>query len=212
VARRLLRPDAYGWLLLLILGALVLTAFGGRIGAGGIVLQAGCLVYGQWISQLPRRWWWPVWILAAAAVVVGIVSAVTDRPGARIVAATASVLLAVATIGVILRRIVQHPTISGATVGGAVSAYLLAGLAFAYGYELVSAVTGEPFFATIEDPRTVDYVYFSFTTLTTVGYGDLTARTELGRMLAVSEALLGQLYLVTVVALIVANLGRERRR
>jgi hypothetical protein len=49
--------------------------------------------------------------------------------------------------------------------------------------------------------------------LTTVGYGDLAARGDVGRMLAVTEALLGQLYLVTVVALLVSNVGiRPRRR
>ncbi len=53
-------------------------------------------------------------------------------------------------------------------------------------------------------------MYYSFVTLSTLGYGDLTARTDLGRMLSVSEALLGQLYLVSVVALLVANLGRSR--
>ena len=51
----------------------------------------------------------------------------------------------------------------------------------------------------------VAYLYFSYTTLTTVGFGDLTAGTDLGRMLAVVEALMGQLYLVTVVAFIVAT-------
>ncbi len=61
--------------------------------------------------------------------------------------------------------------------------------------------------------RTVAHcLYFSFTSLTTVGYGDLTARTNLGHTLSVSEALLGQIYLVTVVSLIVANLGRSRPR
>jgi voltage-gated potassium channel Kch len=55
------------------------------------------------------------------------------------------------------------------------------------------------------------HVYFSFATLTTVGYGDLTARTDLGRTLAVMEALLGQLYLVTVVSVGVANLVPRRR-
>jgi hypothetical protein len=54
-------------------------------------------------------------------------------------------------------------------------------------------------------------LYYSFTTLTTVGYGDFTARTNLGHTLSVSEALTGQIYLVTIVSLVVANLGRRRR-
>ena len=53
-------------------------------------------------------------------------------------------------------------------------------------------------------------MYFSFTSLTTLGYGDFTARTNLGHTLSVSEALVGQIYLVTIVSLIVANLGRSR--
>ncbi len=60
-----------------------------------------------------------------------------------------------------------------------------------------------------------DFLYFSLATLTTTGYGDLTAAGELGRTLAVLEALLGQIYLVTVVALLVSNLRRptkEERR
>jgi hypothetical protein len=53
-------------------------------------------------------------------------------------------------------------------------------------------------------------LYFSFTTLTTVGYGDLTARSDLGHTIAVTEALVGQIYLVTVVALLVSDVGRRR--
>jgi len=56
-----------------------------------------------------------------------------------------------------------------------------------------------------------DYVYFSFVTLATLGYGDLVPRTTLGRMLAVTEALVGQLYLVTVVALLVSNYRQSTR-
>ena len=58
---------------------------------------------------------------------------------------------------------------------------------------------------------TADYLYFSFMTQTTVGYGDLTAAGNLGRACAVLEALVGQLYLVTVVALVVSRM-RPRNR
>ena len=59
-------------------------------------------------------------------------------------------------------------------------------------------------------PRSTDFIYFSFITLTTTGYGDLTAAHDLGRMLAVTEALFGQLYLVSAVALLIGSLGRTR--
>ena len=56
-----------------------------------------------------------------------------------------------------------------------------------------------------------DFLYFSFVTLTTVGYGDLTAAGDFGRAIAAFEAMAGQLYLVTVVALLVSNMARARR-
>jgi Ion channel len=67
-----------------------------------------------------------------------------------------------------------------------------------------------PFFASGIDGLLPDHLYFSFSTLTTVGFGDLTASEDIGRMTSALEALIGQLYLVTVVAVLVGNL-RERR-
>jgi len=95
-------------------------------------------------------------------------------------------------------------------VFGALCLYLLLGLIFALVFSSIG-FSHPPFFAQKEAAVPNDYVYFSFVTLTTVGYGDLTAKADFSRMLAVSEALMGQLYLVSVVALLVSNLGRERR-
>ena len=86
----------------------------------------------------------------------------------------------------------------------------MAGLFFAYIYRVIEIVD-QPFFHQHLRPGPVDFVYFSFTTLTTLGYGDLTARADLGRMLAICEALFGQLYLVSVVAILVGSFGRDRR-
>ena len=75
---------------------------------------------------------------------------------------------------------------------------------------LPRAPRGQDFFAE-GVPATIPHcTYFSFTTLATIGYGDLTAASNLGHTLSVSEGLLGQVYLVTVVSLIVGNLGRRR--
>jgi hypothetical protein len=75
-------------------------------------------------------------------------------------------------------------------------------------YPVIGTLTNQQFFVQTKNPAAIDYVYFSYVTLTTVGYGDFTASTSVGRMAAVSEALTGQLYLVSAVALLVGNIGR----
>ena len=94
---------------------------------------------------------------------------------------------------------------------GVLSLYLLIGMFFAFAYGAIDRLGGDPFFAGGAAATASHCLYFSFTTLTTVGFGDLVARTDLGHTLAVFEALLGQIYLVTVVSLIVSNLGRPAR-
>jgi hypothetical protein len=88
--------------------------------------------------------------------------------------------------------------------------YLLLGMLFALVYGAMDRLGGDPVFAGGQAATASNCLYFSFTTLTTVGYGDLVARTDLGHTLAVSEALIGQIYLVTVVSVLVSNLGRSR--
>jgi hypothetical protein len=121
------------------------------------------------------------------------------------------VVLVIATPIVIGRRLVQHTTVTQSTITGALCVYLLIGLSFASLFGMTEVLGWGPFFAGRVQTNDADFLYFSYTTLATVGYGDLVARTNLGRMLAVLEALIGQLYLVTVVALLVGNLGRGWR-
>ena len=104
------------------------------------------------------------------------------------------------------------PTITVRLVLGALSIYLLLGLAYAYLFPLVATLSDDPFFVQTTTPNASDYIYFSYTTLATIGYGDYTAATSLGRMVSVSEGLVGQLYLVSAVALLVGNVGRQLRR
>jgi hypothetical protein len=111
----------------------------------------------------------------------------------------------------IIRRLVQQPVINFTTVAGALCVYLLAGLFFALLYGSMGLILHGDFFVQQPHGNAVDFVYFSFVTLTTTGYGDLTAKYDAGRMSAILEALFGQLYLVSIVALLVANMGRARR-
>ncbi len=98
------------------------------------------------------------------------------------------------------------------TVAGVLSIYLLLGMLYSTGYQLIADLSSGPFFQQSSDPTTNEFLYFSYLTMTTTGYGDLTAATDVGRSVAIGEALTGQIYLVTVVALIVGNLGRSAGR
>ena len=97
-------------------------------------------------------------------------------------------------------------------MAGALCLYLLFGLFFATLYGLIANLTDPPSSSRPTRRRRPTFIYFSFITLTTTGYGDYTAAHDLGRMLAVTEALFGQLYLVSAVALLIGSLGRTRRR
>ena len=121
-----------------------------------------------------------------------------------------TLLLTLVTMSAIARRLWLHAEINTLTVLGAVSIYVLLGLAFASMYATVGAFGSQPFFALQEDGTRSDYVYFSFITMETVGYGDLTPQGGIGQALAVTEGLVGQIYLVTAVAALVGNLGRAR--
>jgi hypothetical protein len=94
-------------------------------------------------------------------------------------------------------------------VFGSLCLYILLGMMFAVVYGLIARASGS-FFSGGVSATTSNCLYFSFTTLTTVGYGDFTAASNLGHTLSVTEGLVGQLYLVTVVSVVVANLGRSR--
>ena len=76
--------------------------------------------------------------------------------------------------------------------------------------QAAAAFSQGPYFTSIAAATRSHFTYFSFVTLTTTGYGDLTPATSLGRLLAIAEALLGQLYLVSVVALVVGNVARTQ--
>jgi hypothetical protein len=153
-------------------------------------------------------------LLALAALVLSIVEAVSghvDHAPTRI-ANGLLVLFAPPAIAVgVVRSLRARQTVTLEAVLGVLCIYLLLGMLFAYIYGSVDRLGGGPFFAQEVSATVSRCLYFSFTTLTTVGYGDLTARSNLGHTLAMFEALTGQIYLVTIVSLIVANIGRRRQ-
>jgi len=121
-------------------------------------------------------------------------------------------VLLVATVPfVIARSLWRRGVVDIHTVMGAICIYVLLGMMFAFVYAAINAMSSGPFFVQTADATPPDFLYFSFITQTTVGYGDFTASGDLGRALAVLEALIGQLYLVTVIAVLVSRLNARAR-
>jgi hypothetical protein len=207
---RLEERDDFGIVLLLILATIVAVSLGaGTVGQFiSVCLSGFTLLFVLHTSDARRRTFRAALVIVAIAVAGAAIGLLSGAEHASTAAGLVGLLLAFAAPVIILRRILSSPTITVRLVLGALAIYLLVGLTYAYLYPVISAVTGQPFFVQTSTPGPIDYIYFSYVTLTTVGYGDFTASTSVGRMIAVSEALTGQLYLVSAVALLVGNIGR----
>ena len=144
-------------------------------------------------------------IVAVAATTATVSVGGTETDG--FVALVNALLVAIAPLA-IARSILRRHVIDVQTVLGALCIYVLLGMFWAFVFTALGAFGSDPFFVQVSNATSADYLYFSFVTLTTVGYGDLTAAGSLGRPLAVIDALFGQIYLVTVVAVLVSQLGR----
>ena len=110
-----------------------------------------------------------------------------------------------------LLRLLRTHGVTIQAVAGALAIYLYVGLLFSGVIGIVGHASGKPYFTNGTDGTQSQRVYYSFTTMTTTGYGDFTPALSGGRSIAVIEMLVGQLYLVTVIGILVGNMaGRER--
>jgi hypothetical protein len=119
-------------------------------------------------------------------------------------------LIALVSPLAVVRRLVQHRRVTAATMYGAVAAYLLLAIAFAYTFLFMEGAGDAPFFTDAPDEPTTSFMYFSLVSITTVGYGDLTPAGDWARLLANTEAVIGQVYLVTFVAMLVGLMIQQR--
>jgi hypothetical protein len=213
--QRLRAPDSFGLLFGLLVGSTVLTAWSDTAIASTatVLLQGASLLFALVTSRASRR----AVVLASGLLLVGLAATIAVAASdaatsdALTLSSTLRVVLTVAALATIARRLAVHPVVNGETLMGALCIYLLLGLLFAATYGLIEGVDPSPIFVQIDESSWIDRVYFSFVTLTTAGYGDLTAAGDVGRVFAITEAVVGQLYLVSVVAVVVGNLGRTRR-
>jgi hypothetical protein len=201
-----LGPDSYGIVFLFLLGDYVLLTVGWE-GRAALIFSAAWLgitvLLAFRTSQVPHRFLLAARIAVAIVVVAAVIVAFGggERPQGVVVLGTS--LLVLASPIAIGWRLLHHTRVTTQTVLGALCIYILIGLVFAnadYGVQLVS---GNSFFAQPGHHGPGDFAYFSYITMATVGYGDLTPAVGLPRTNAVLEALIGQIFLVVLVARLV---------
>jgi len=174
-----------------------------------VLLQSATLIAALWTSGFGRDKRAMV-ALVVIGVTVAIVQLVVGGSTLIGIVGLVNMALVAATIVVIALGVIDQREVNRQSVTGAICIYLLLGILFMFVYWAVAVLGSGYFFAQGTDGTTSLQLYFSYVTLATLGYGDYTPATSLGHTLAVTEALLGQLYLVTVVALLVGNLSRKR--
>ena len=208
--RRLLQafssPDSYGLVLLLILVTYALSATLTAAWAVSLVLfvQIATIWVTLQASQARRRVREVASGLLVVSAAIAILNLFISRETADGVMAVVSGLLYVAAPVIIIRRLVLRRTVDTQTVLGAIAAYLMAGMAFAFAYRALGALQSGPLFGSQGEGSFSQDLFFSFTTLTTTGYGNLVPAVNPGQTLAVLEMLTGQLFLVTAVARVVS--------
>jgi hypothetical protein len=215
-ARELRSSHSYAFVLLVILVgfAFIATAPDAPWTRGVVVLiQAATLFIALWTSRsAPLRFRPAVTVPLATVLAVGIAQILTDNESLTTIAGTCSGVLAVSVIVVLVRGIVSEGVVSQRSVIGAICIYLLVGMFFLFAYGLIAVLGSGPFFAQGTDGTPALRLYFSYVTLATLGYGDYSAEANIGHMLSVLEALIGQLYLVTVIAVLVSRMQFDRRK
>ena len=204
--------DDFGTLLALLIVTFLVSGLAEFIWARMLtgLLQLSMLAV-AYFSTRGRRSHVVTWILISfgvlsIALTIGFSESQTQAHG------LAAMLVAAVYLGILVsvgRRVLSQRRVNMEMLMGALCVYFLIGLMFSNVYLAIDAFSAEPLFGRVV-PRS-DFSYFSFITLTTVGYGDIIATIDIGRRVAVIEAMTGQVFLATAVARLVSLYGVQAR-
>jgi len=170
-----------------------------------VFLQSATLVVALWTSGLTK---YARLSLSVVGVAIALSVLLVVTPSAALTGAVGifELVLTLGIAAIVAFGIIDQGEVNAQSVTGAICVYLLLGLAFTFVYGALAALDSGPLFVQGSDGTLALRLYYSYITLTTVGYGDYTLGSNFGHMLAIIEALAGQLYLVTVVALLVSRM------
>lgn len=205
----------YGVLLVTLIAAYLVSAVTESRWGGGIhvafVAAIGVLSLRNAQRLRPRV----VRIARAVIVATAIAASIcvtSNNTAARGAGAIWNAVMLMLTVLVIVERVVRLDQVTAQSLYAALSAYLLIGMMFSEVFGALDVLVPGPFFAAGQLANGQTLQYFSFTTLTTLGYGDYTAAGSLGRAVAVLEAVAGQVFLATLVARLVSAYEKPGRR
>jgi hypothetical protein len=213
LAEAFMSIDGYGPVLLSIMVTYILAVTLSESGAGEIVLLAQML--NVWlvfrVSQARPEIRRATNVLLAFATLAAVATLFGVGGDDQLLFAAACVLYFVAPIAVV-RRLVLRRVVDVETILGAIAAYLLIGMFFAFAYKFVGVIQDGPFYGAEGDGTVAQSLFFSFTTMLTIGFGNLVPAGNPGQTMAVAEGLMGQLFLVVAVAKAVGSWRPEPRR
>lgn len=210
---RIRSSHSYGRVLVLVVASFVFAATAPDADWSAstlLLLEAAALVVALWTAGVARVDSKLSLQLALLAVALAAANLIWTGNGLAAAIGLVTAALSVATAVAIAVGVADQPEVNARSVLGAISIYVLLGMIFLFIYGAVATLGSGAFFAQGTDGTRAIRLYFSYVTLSTVGYGDYSAATNLGHLLAVLEALMGQLYLVTVVALLVSRMRTRR--
>ena len=215
LARALFTPDSYGFVLLLVAATYVVSISVTEADAASIVLTVQLATV--WLAFRTSQAGKPVRTVAdvvlCLAAIVAIGSFFVHDSGAQLGAIfTITCLLYLVAPFVIVRHLLHRQQVDRETLLGAVAAYLLFGMFFAFAYRAAGELGSVPFFGSAGRGTLSQDLFFSFVTMTTVGYGNLVPAANPGQVLAVIEAVTGQLFLVVAVGKVVSTMTPRYRR
>jgi hypothetical protein len=195
--------DAFGLVFLLVLTTYVLTSLLANRGWSAVVLivatSATSVIALTSSHARPRLVRSAIGLSGLTIGLAAIAAIGDDRTWLNFASVIQIGLLAIA-MGAVLHRVVTTAEVGSRTILGAISVYTVLGILFTFLYGTIERIQDGPFFEGVAHPAGSDFLFFSYTTLTTTGYGDLVPGGQPGRMLAGLEMMIGQIFLVTLVA------------
>jgi hypothetical protein len=200
--------DAFGLVFAMVLITYVLASLLTNEGWASVVVTlavSATSIIALTSSDVKPHWVHLAFYLSAVALVLAVAAAIVDDDELLLgIGAMVEVVLLGVAMSAVLVRVVTTAEVGARTILGAISFYMVMGLLFAFLFEAIGRIQDTPFFENHSQIQHSDYLFFSYTTLTTTGYGNLVPGGQPGRMLAGLEMLIGQIFLVTLVAGLVA--------